>query len=146
MRNDWPYSLFSREAYETALLKAGVSERDNVRSACEKLLSVVVGKHDAATEIRGPNRKYIRTDTVTYRYGIPYELIEKFLSDNFPHLSTSYHSLRWYMVRMREMAGQTTSQKGMAKERLEALRIQGVGELPDRRERARKERAKKEAA
>lgn len=134
----WPYQIFTRDQYQTGLVSAGVTAKDNVRSACEKLLSVVVGTHEAIVELRGPDRKYLGKQRVLYKYGIPYELIEEYLADNFPKFTTTYHSLRWYMVRMREQAGQTTSQKDMDPKKLEQLKIQGMGTLPERRERARK--------
>lgn len=135
---DWLYSIFSKSQYDAALAEAKVHDRDNVRSACEKLLSIVVGTHEATTELRGPDRKYLGKVQVKYRYGIPYELIEDYLSVNFPKFETTYHSLRWYMTRMREQAGQTTSQKHMDAKQLERLKVQGSGVLPDRRERVRK--------
>lgn len=132
------YQLYSLETYNEGLERAGVTVKDNVRSASEKLLSVVIGSQETVKELRGPDRKYLGKETVVYRYGIPYEMIVAYLAENFPALETSYHSLRWYMVRMRERAGQTTSQKGMSKAQLDQLKVRGSEALPERRERARK--------
>ena len=132
---DWPYRLFTEAEYNKALIQAGVGPKDITRIACEKLLSVVVGTREVDIEVRGDGRKYLRTDTVDCAYGIPYELILDYLKETFPDKATSYHCLRWYMVRMRENSGQPTSQKKASVEKLAALKVQGSAALPDRRER-----------